>query len=68
MVVNQECLKYLGEYVSWDLYYIRFFYSITEKSLEEPEKALNHEPTKDQVTEEKTVNEISEETAKVWIL
>ena len=44
------------------------FYSITEKSLEEPEKAPNHEPTKDQVTEEKTVNEISEETAKVWIL
>lgn len=36
----------------------------TEKSLEEPEKALNHEPAKDQVTEEKTVNEISEEYAK----
>ena len=29
------------------------------------EKALNHEPTKDQVTEEKTVNE---EIAKVRIL
>ena len=38
---------------------------ITEKLLEEPEKTPNHEPTKDQVTEEKTVGETSEETAKV---